>query len=111
MAHRHMEVIDGRCLGAPRWSCSECNMDNIFRCFATTDGSLLRAKSPGILRFPDVGHRCKRFPCPICNPSPHRRPQRRQVEDSQVPDMIVTTMHRQSSWEMATGGPPKLMNC
>lgn len=81
MAHCHTEVIDGRCLGAPRCSCFECSEDNAFGCSRTTDGPLLRAKSPRIVLLRDV-HRCKRFPCPFCNPSPRRRSQRRQVEDS-----------------------------
>lgn len=104
MAHCRADVIDGRC------SCPECNPDRAFGCFATTDGLLLRAQSLGIVRLPD-GHRCKRFPCPVCNPSPRRRSHRRQADDSRVPDMIVTTGLPRSPWEMAVGTPPRLIDC
>jgi Zn finger protein HypA/HybF involved in hydrogenase expression len=63
----HQKANQGSwCLETPQCSCSQCNTEAGFGWFTIPD-SAISGLSPQIVSFPDGGHRCKRFPCPICN--------------------------------------------
>jgi len=78
----HQKLIDKTevacCLGSPQCSCSDCKMEAAFGGFtildfpAKSEPAKRLSPSPKMASMGD-GHRCKKFPCPICHPGRSQR--------------------------------------
>jgi hypothetical protein len=86
MSRSHQKLADlqtevSRCLGSPQCSCSQCNLEAAFGSFTMADFQALKCEpakrlsqsSAENIAYLGDGHRCKRFPCPICNPGRSQR--------------------------------------